>query len=104
MPLALKNVKVPGLTVATKLIYTVPAATTVMVTGFQISNIDTVDAQAVSVDVAGTSLIKGVTVPIGSALIPIDGQILTLIAGDIINVTPVNDGVFDVVLSITERT
>ena len=104
MPLALKNIKITGITVATKLVYTVPAATTVMVTGFQIANTDGTNSQGVTVDVAGTKLANNVSIPIGSAFIPTAGQILTLVAGNTINVAPAVDAVLDVVLSITERT
>ena len=94
---------------STTSVYTVPSATTTTVIGITISNITASD---ITVDIAVTDtsatttvyLLKGATVSVGGALVPIGGdQKVVLEATDIIKVTSSAASSADVIVSVLEQ-
>ena len=95
--------KLADVTITTPVVvYTVPADTTTVVTGFFISNIVGTIIN-VSIVVAGKSLGKAIPIPIGGVVFPLKGR-LNLEAAD--TVTIVSDTVSsgEAVLSVMEIT
>ena len=83
-------------------VYVTPALTQSIIIGFQISNTGATIAE-VSVTAATKQLIGSNTpIPIGSALVPIEGK-LVLEAADVVNVAVIGSDV-DVLISILELT
>jgi len=97
-----KNYTAVSIPLAGSTVYTTPALTQAIVIGFQISNKSTTQVVKTEVTAAGAQLVGTDTpIPIGSALIPIEGK-LVLEASDTITVVPDVDAVLDVVLSVLE--
>ena len=90
-------------------VYTVPASTTTTVIGLTVANIT---ASSITVDVVVTDtsattdvyLVKGATVPVGVALVPVGGdQKIVLETTDIIKVTSDTASSADVIVSVLEQ-
>jgi hypothetical protein len=82
--------------------YTVPALTTAVVIGLNISN-TTVSQIAVDVQVAGIYLIKGVPIPANSAVSVLDGKIILETTNTVVVTSSVATSA-DVILSVLEQT
>jgi hypothetical protein len=103
-----KNVKSRAIGVTATVIggYTVPALTSATVIGLSLANILTT---AITVTVVvndgtnDTTVVKGATIPVGSALVPFGGdQKLVLIAGDKIKITASAASAIDAIMSVLE--
>mgnify|MGYP001587857464 CR=1 FL=1 len=82
--------------------YTVPASTTSVMIGCNLSNTTTSQIK-VDVQAAGVYLVKGVPLPAGSALSVLDGKII-LEAADTVVVTSDTATSADVIVSVLEQT
>jgi hypothetical protein len=89
-------------TIAGTTIYTVPVATTTIVIGANLANIDT-QQRTCSLQVGTTYLVKDVPIPASSALAALDGKIV-LEAGDVLSAASSTDAAVDIVLSVMEQT
>ena len=91
-------------------VYTVPSATTSTVIGLTVSNITssniTVDVVVTDTSAsASVHIIKGSTVPVGGAVVPIGGdQKVVLEATDILKVTSSASSSADALVSVLEQT
>jgi hypothetical protein len=82
--------------------YTVPASTTSVMIGCNVSN-TTTSQIAVDVQVAGVYLVKGAPIPANSALSVLDGKII-LETTDTVVVTSDTASSADVIVSVLEQT
>ena len=82
--------------------YTVPSATTSVMIGCTLAN-TTASQIRVDVQAAGVYIIKGVSIPTGSALSVLDGKII-LEAADTVVVTSDTATSCDVIVSVMEQT
>lgn len=82
--------------------YTVPASTTSVMIGCNLSNTTTSQIK-VDVQAAGVYLVKGVPIPAGSALSVLDGKVI-LEAADTVVVTSDTATSCDVIVSVLEQT
>jgi len=82
--------------------YTVPAATTSVMIGCNLSN-TSASQVTVDVQVAGIYLVKGAPIPAGSALSVLDGKII-LETTDTVVVTSDTASSCDVIVSVLEQT
>lgn len=83
-------------------VYTCPASTTAVVIGFNVSNVINNQTNA-DIQTAGMYLVKGVVLPAGSGLSPLDGKIV-LEAGDTVIVTSTTASSVDAIVSVMEMT
>jgi hypothetical protein len=83
-------------------VYTVPASTTAIMMGCNLSN-TTTSQIAVDVQCAGVYLVKGAPIPANSALGVLDGKII-LEAADTVVVTSDTASSADVIVSVLEQT
>ena len=81
--------------------YTVPAATTAVMIGMNVSN-TTASQINVDVQVAGVYLVKGVPIPAGAGLSVLDGKII-LETTDTVVVTSNTASSTDVIVSVLEQ-
>ena len=83
-------------------VVTCPADTVITVIGITVANVTGVITE-VNIQAAGVSLLKGVEIMEGSAIVPVGGeQKIVLIAGDSIKVEA--DNAVDVYVSVLEQT
>ena len=82
--------------------YTVPASTTAVMIGMNVSN-TTASQITVDVQVAGVYLVKGAAIPAGSGLSVLDGKII-LETTDTVVVTSSAATSADVIVSVLEQT
>jgi uncharacterized 2Fe-2S/4Fe-4S cluster protein (DUF4445 family) len=97
-----KNYTAAAVGTSPSVAYTVGADTTAVMIGMTISNV-TSSSIKVDVQCAGVYLVKGVTIPSGSALSALDGKII-LEAADTVVVTSDTATSCDVIVSVLEQT
>ena len=92
-------------------IITCPIGSTIVITGFNISNVDTIDIENVDVSIYNSfyndtfKIVKGVPIGLGSAFVPIGNeQKHNLTANDKFIVTSNNGNLLDVIVSYLEIT
>ena len=101
MPNTFKNYASTSVGTSPATVYTVPASTTAVTIGLNVSN---VSANQITIDVqcAGAYVIKGAPIPAGAALSVLDGKII-LEAADTLVVTSSAATSADVLLSVLEQ-
>ena len=101
MPNTFKNYASTSVGTSPVTVYTVPASTTAVTIGLNVSN---VSANQITIDVqcAGAYVIKGAPIPAGAALSVLDGKII-LEAADTLVVTSSAATSADVLLSVLEQ-
>lgn len=101
MPNTFKNYTSASVGTSPVTVYTVPASTTAVTIGLNVSN---VSANQITIDVqcAGAYVIKGAPIPAGAALSVLDGKII-LEAADTLVVTSSAATSADVLLSVLEQ-
>ena len=97
-----KNYTVGSIGTSGQNVYTVPSGTTGIMIGCNVANV-TSSSITVDATVNGVHIVKGATVPAGSALSILEGKII-LETGNSVNVTSSTDNSADVILSVLEQT
>ena len=82
-------------------LYEVPNNVTALLTGLNISNVS-LDAVTVDVKVAGVHIVKGATIPVGSALILMESD-FRVIEGQTVTIKASAANSVDALLTITEE-
>lgn len=96
-----KNYTATSVGTSASTVYTVPASTTSVIIGCNIANRG---ATSINIDVtlAGTYIVKGAPIPVGSALSVLDGKIIAE-AAEAIQVTSDTASSADIILSVLEQ-